>query len=696
MSKATRKRACPAVGRDISPAECGEHRTSRYSCPADCPYSPFTLANYDIFQSIEATTIHKAIDWVRRDAPSREEFDRLEQAARRAATLNALAAFHLWRFAGLHGADGLPSVERWGRAGFPGLSNDERVVARARGQLQPVVLEVLRVLDDLRIEVVDLLDPARPRLVLADRGFAARAARFAVLLTWIYPLPHYWRVAGTAELLPGMGDYAGDEIVRELVQHLGGPTEVPALRRWLLEHLVRLDEALMAVSLARRKRMFADMDATFGKAVYELQAPLAECRARLDSFPRGEREEPSAGDRAEGFEETRVWFAEQSTTGVEATGAQPVLGRVLLQPTHWRVETMGGKRFARLREAFEGLMGNLVTFKGERLDDLAAQMRLKDEPYDASLVPPRLLEGTEQMIIESSRMPVAPASGGGAGALNRALQAQARTFLDNPVPRLGGQTPREAAQNPELRPKLLRMMKERIRAQDEENLRTGRADSLDWMLRELGLEEISFAPPPPRAPLKSLGEPTDADEDADLSGEWADDLPPAPPLSREPLSAEETARRVSAMMAQFESGQAAVEALGDSGVTILEDLQELAGDRLNQREQNLLTSSALLAWFVLVPPGCAPPAVDFEDLQAEFLRVLKVLQHGTGGGAGAGLDHLTNVCDQPQVLAIAALEMLHESKHGQRPERPREASALLITVLLLALVNVVHQALVEP
>ncbi len=691
MSKATKKRACPAVGRDISPAECGENRGSRYTCPADCPYSPFTLANYDTFQGIEAALIHKSIDWVRADSADRAEFDRAEVTARRIATPNALAAFHLWRFAGRRDAAGLTAVDRWARAGFPGLSNDERVVARARAQLQPVVLEVLRVLDDLRIEVVDLLDPERQRHIIVDRGFASGALRFAVLLTWIYPLPHYWRVAGTAELLPEMGQFAGDEIVREIVQHLGGPTEVPALRLWLLEHFARLDEALLAVSLARREKMLRDMDATFGKAVYQLKAPLAECLARLDRFERGDREAPGEEDRAEGFTDTRVWFAEASTTGVQPEGARPVMGRVLIQPTHWRVEVMGAERYAKLRAAFEALMGGLVQFTGERLDDLAAQMRQRVEPYDASLVPPRLLAGTQLMRVESSRVAIPMERGGPDEALSRVRQEQARTFLDDSIPLLEGKTPREAARDPALRPKLVRLMKQRIRDQDEDNLRTGRADSLDWMLTELGLEEIRFEPPPRRAPKSSPGA---APED-EFIDRLVEARPPAPPLRAQPLGVAETSSRVKATLDAFATAKEALADLDLPGRIVMESVDELAGDQLNDAEQSLLAASVLRAWYALVPPGCAGPAIEFEDIQDEFTRVLKALDSDPNPTQRAPFDSLAKLCDQPTLFALVTLDALDEAKHAPAAERPRQQSVLLIVILLVAVINVTHQALQE-
>jgi hypothetical protein len=46
MSKASKNRACPAVGREIPVSECGAHRHNPYACPATCPHDPFAPTNY--------------------------------------------------------------------------------------------------------------------------------------------------------------------------------------------------------------------------------------------------------------------------------------------------------------------------------------------------------------------------------------------------------------------------------------------------------------------------------------------------------------------------------------------------------------------------------------------------------------------------------------------------------------------------
>ena len=88
-------------------------------------------------------------------------------------------------------------------------------------------------------------------------------------------------------------------------------------------------------------------------------------------------------------------------------------------------------------------------------------------------------------------------------------------FLDEMLPALDDHTPREAARDPALRPRLVTLIKNRIQAVDENNLKKGGNYDINWLVEELGLTEIHFPPPPARprpAPLAGENE-DDGEED---------------------------------------------------------------------------------------------------------------------------------------------------------------------------------------
>jgi hypothetical protein len=164
----------------------------------------------------------------------------------------------------------------------------------------------------------------------------------------------------------------------------------------------------MAVALARRRAMFDALDGQFGKAVYALAQPAAECIEQLATVPEIAEDPLTEAERQEGFTGGRVWFAGSADREKQQTGEGAVIGRILLGSTHWRLEALGADRLARLRERFERLMRQRVTFTGERRDDLGARLRMNEPKFDPALVPPTLLRDTPKLVVTTSRVEAPP------------------------------------------------------------------------------------------------------------------------------------------------------------------------------------------------------------------------------------------------------------------------------------------------
>jgi hypothetical protein len=693
--KSGKQRNCPAAGREITAAECGEHRGSRYQCPAHCPHNPFAPANYSQLLDLEGILDPKCMIRLKDEAADPTAFDKALQKALHDPLLHAMHAFYEWHLFFGRDASGLTHAERWERAGFPGLKNDERVLLRAKMQTRVALMEIRCVLDNERTEAVDLLSPGSAPLLLRDRSLAAMAPRFLPCVVWIYPLPHFWRLSGTVVLIPEMAQFEPAEIVAEIVRHLGGPATEPEMRRWLAENFVRFDQALSATARARRMQMFAGMDAHFGKAIYELQAPFGDCREKLDAVAAVRPDSLSTEERNEGFAEGRVWFDDDSSADFGLPeGARPALGRVLLGQSHWRLEAIGTERLARFRTLFQTELANRVRFAGERQDNLGAKLAEKETGIDESLVPPRLLDQPQKILLASSRMSPLPNNLPREQVEAELMAAHDRAFLDDHIPALDGRTPREAARDPALRPKLIRLLKQRVRMTDERNLRTGRTDDVNWMLRELGATEILFDPPPWRPRPPELSD-SDSDEDWDDGQPDTDfaQLPPPPSLPAEPLTVEQAAERLEAAMNSFETAEEAMNELEESGSTIIEDVFHLTAELLDEKAYSVAVSFLIQAWFVLVPLGCQAPPIEFEALakafdreRANFLRTLQM-------GSPEALMRYLEDSPQPGLVQMLALGVMESEKHAPKVMRPRLEDQPVIVALLKAVVELLDQAL---
>lgn len=693
MGKASKRRHCPVLRGDITPADCGEHRHSRHACPVDCPFNPFAPAQYDLLLGLEDGLDRASFAALHRESPG--AVARID-AAGRANPDHGLHAGVVQQLFFERDDGGRVFAERWEAAGLSGLRNDARVLFRGKARMRVALLEFHRVLDDRQLEAVDLLDPATGPIRLVDRSSAARMARFITVLTWVYPLPHFWRMSGTGIVLPDFGATTGREAILEIIRHLGGPVETGAERAlWLARNFCRVDEAIKAVADARHHLMLSAVDAQFGAATYALEGGFRESLARLSRHDDVADDTLSAEETGEGFSHAKVWFDTPRPGAVHLPGgARPGLGRVLLGPKVWRVEAIGAARLARLRQIFEQRLGARVRFTHERRDDLARRLDLARPEPDHALVPPRLLEQVDEFELSSSTLP-APPAGVSLEEYGARLKHDFRqALLSAPLPALGGLTPGEAAADPARRPALIEIMKRHVRDLDEDNLRSGRDDDINALLRELGLHEIDFPPPPPRARLRDE-EDEEEDDDVDQAGEeepdrLAPDLSrrPAPPLFDPPLLPEEASRRLESSMAEIGAASVALEELDLSGATLEDDLSVLAEDMLTDEEYDLLFPLALQAWFALVPKGVRAPRLRVVAMQDSVVRGAGQLR----ASRSAGFESLVNASRQPGLLCALVEGLTQFISRQPENRRPTPQGFVGVLLILSALVDELDQA----
>lgn len=693
MSKASHHRRCPALKAEINSAECGRQRQSALRCPPECPHNPFAPANYEQLLEIEERLDAKTYQRFAASNPD-PAVVRGDLAPVRPEDMGAMHALFVWQFFFARGAEGKTFAQRWEQEGWAGLKNDERVLWDGKAHMRMALLEVHRVFGDGRFEAVDLLEGAPGPMIFLDRSLAATAARFSTMLGWIFPLPHFWRLSGTASVIPDVAEFEAREIVREIVGYLGGPAGETHMRRWLAEHFVRFGQALAAVVEIRRRRMLAGLDAQWGKAVYELSTGFAQCRQRLDELAELAFDDLSKAERAEGFAEARQWFdGPPPIKALNAAGSRMVLGRVLLGQSHWRLEVLGGERFSRLRQQFEAQLGELVRFRGQRVDDLGARLQAQGPPLEESLAPPRLLENPDRLILSSSQMPASLAAGTQATLEAQLLRAAHRNFLDEAVPALDNRTPRQAARDPVLRRRLVQLMKQRVRSQDEQNLRSGRTEDLNWMLRELELKEIIFEPPPWRPPPPEVESAERWDGPVDEAIDPVSDRPPAPCLTEGTLDSAEALRRFALALEWFETPEEAEAELQASGATVLEDAAQLTQDILNENDFSFAIPFLLQAWFALVPKGCRAPPLDWVDLQDAFIFNLDELERCGQDPAPEALESFLRGGPQPELTLLLVGAFWETLVATPEKDQPRMVAQPAVLALLKAILDVLDDAL---
>ncbi len=631
--------------------------------------------------------------WLEHEAPNPFE---LAQAIRHAMNHPSPFCLHshiVWQLLFEQDAEGLTSAQRWKRTGFPGLKNDSRVLMHAKMGLHVALLEIQRVLDHECTEVIDLLDDRPVRFVVRDRGLARTANRFATGLTWVYTLPHYRRLHGGAVMLEDIPHLDPREVVDEFVRHLGGPLDPIGVRLWLAKNFVRVETALNAVRIERHRLAALGVDRTHGQAVYELRVPFGVVRDQLDTLTELAEAELTDQERRAGFAEARVWFGDENDLKEfqADAAARLVMGRILLGQMHWRLETSGATRLARLRQIFETHLGARIKFTGDRIDDFLEHAKGEVPAGDPALLPPRLLENPQARQLTALGRPVNRHDTRAEFPGDPRVLNQKQTFLDAALPELDGQTPREAAVNPMLRAKLIRLMKAQVRACDELNLATGQQVDINWMLRELALDEINFEPPPANRKPPAITTPS-AEDITDFERELINDavaldmdptLPLAPRLPPRPFTLEEILQRLRAGMEPYELAADALDALESAGCTLIEMTDDQTAGLVDDHSFSLLIPLLVQIWLVFVPPGTRGPNLSAPTLRSaiehEMHEFLQVLQRKNQGAFDRYLEH------SPQrALAEVMVDLIQRGVDGlpQRQKPSPEKQGIMGAVLL--------------
>ena len=698
MSKSKKHlRDCPALARPITSAECGAGRGSTYACPADCPFFPFTPDNYDLHGEIESRVIQKTYQRATRTMTPAER-DRQLRALDEQEGDDILVnhARFAWLYHWERDARGLSFGERWLADPACGLSNDERVLLTGMNRSRPVVFEVHRILDEQTTEGVDLLDGRTLRIV--DRSTASSVARYSTLLFWCYPMPHYERSSGGGLFIPEVQEVAPETVVREIIRHLGGPSDPVEERAWLAQNFALTCKALAAVKSARWQDTMQAIDARYSKTDYRV-LKSARLAALLEKHPDLEPESVSDDEAVEGFAEGYVWLehppkekagqlALPLPTDPKVALGETVLGRVLLGRDRVRIEAMSAARHQDLRARFERLTPGCVEFLGERSDDLAAQtLDRQMTGFDPALVPPRLRENPQRIHFASQR--VLPVEDSAEATLLATFQRQYATFLDEPTPWLNHSTPRAAAQDPALRPRLVSLMKTHICGCDTHRRTEGLDLDLNPLLAELGLHELISEPPPLGIADGDEFEEEDLDDDDDVLGALTalgTGLDPQPSIPA--LSARDMDRRIEAMQRDFPTHGAAEAALQTSFPGLLEFALEATRTALNDTDCTFLKLLILRAGHLFRPDIGPPSVLNHERIARgfvfEFATVSALL--GKENPRHDAMERWLADGPQPVVLQDLAGVLIETTGKLRRKQRPSDQATLVILAFAKALV----------
>jgi len=435
--------------------------------------------------------------------------------------------------------------------------------------------------------------------------------------------------------------------------------------------------------------MIESASAKFSRATYRVTGALNEILRRLTNLPQVSADDLSDEERAAGFTAAYAWFDEPAALerGQSALAlppeplivGRPVLGRVLIGDGQVCVEAGTTNRYQALRAQFEARVGRLVTFTEERVDDFGARLLEREPQPDFSRVPPALLARAPEMRLVTSRLPAQSAQLSHAEITARSARQMHERFLDQPVPLLNDHTPRQAAADPLLRPVLLTLMKSFVRAADQNNLRTGQSEDLNWMLRELNLPEIIFDPPPPR-PATQKAEETDE----------ADDIF-APPVAGRRMSEAEVRDRLVECQNFFISPVEMLDEFEAEVPELVEWIDDFAGESVNDEEWEVLLAVAAQVWYTYHPPGALATGWDLR----QFLKFVddeaaRALAEDVMASVESFAKYLGGV-RQPVLFGVLSAVVIKTITAQSQDASPRVGSEVAMLQILKLLIDGLDQ-----
>lgn len=670
MSKKTKFRDCPAVGRQIKSLECGENRHRAYACPADCPHSPFSLGNYDQFGDIEdnldIATIARALDDPEIGPP-------LRKVPSRPGDRNWVPTVVSLFFA-TQGKDGLLFSERWEKAGLPDLRGDERLLLSYKRQVRVALLEVQQVIDHETVSVIDLLEHSAEPTLVVDRSFASMALRFDRILAIAYPAPNYLRLLGSIIQLPSVPGLSPRQVFEQTVRHLGGQIE----RIWLLNNAERLFATVSGVAAERDRLALLASDMVSAQLDYELKAPLSKLQPKLRK--RGfvaDMLDPDEKD--DGWEQAYILVASPENAKpdqLELLG-ETYLGHIALKDGRARLAASSQANKSALVEAFEKACGNDASLLGEYVSDTAASKALKTKAPATGSLPEGLLRDIGQYTLQSSRFDLPEDANIDGYVTVNAIETYYRKLLDQPVPQLSGQTPRQAAGDLFLRPALVEWTKGLVRSVDSQNLFSGSSADIGWIFAELGLAELDFPAPPPRpVPTrnKSAGPDLAPEFDEDFDDEY-DSLE---------SEMDELEDYLKDRLSEYDTAGAAMADMLDQGCTLLDDLSDATAELISDEKFDVLVTLLILAWLAVVPPG-QRVAMPRGCVLRETERFLRESQTLTQADMEAP-DFLERLCQDTLLLSclIARLDAVQSTLPKRLRFTPKD-SASATAILAIAI-----------
>jgi len=491
---------CSALEKIICPACCGSGRGSKIHCVPTCAYSPFSIPGYDLWLKIDEGLVRKKMSYLA-SCYSRVEFEEMVEHMRFASgisggdagTAEGAAVYYL--FFVKCDADGRTLAQKWQAQGWIGLNNDECIMMEHRFNCRATVIEIQKVLDHQRMECIDLLEPQKGSFILIDRLTAVRSVRFARMLTWLAHYPYFSRIANNGVEVPDLAFAEFMDTLRDSFQKERRKHKEMTIKDYLSENFGSFGSLIYDLSREKSIAALERMDLHQCKALYKIEGNYAQIKAVLDTKPDFEKRERHREEKKVAGAYYYSWLRRGESKALEKKMSPSfrhrdekedgvgTIGNIILFPDKLIVEAFTKQKYKFAKTMIKKFFGENLQLQNEAVVDLAKQQAAKIEDnyedYAQELILGKQEGKKEDIPPEIARE-----------LLQKMHKRHYTVFLDDKIPALDNMTPREAASDPQMRPRLIELMKQHIKGIERQNKERGLDLNIDWVLDELSLLEL--------------------------------------------------------------------------------------------------------------------------------------------------------------------------------------------------------------
>jgi len=430
------KRACPALGGEICPPCCGKHRMADITCPPDCRWlhglaiirdrSTFTREQYFsacdrlmAFVDSPSNLEHRdsALELLAEDVP-----EGVQLGEWMVPVIRGFLAYADRDLSGQRAVDRF--VTRFGH----GLSNGERAALAALQDARASIFEVEAVAIGAGLTLRDRIHGER--VEVREVSASGHLVRGDTLFAWLMRVDDHLELTGAAMSIPAQHVEPLLAVVNEELELARREREEAPARSYVGELADIVVVALAELMAAARPKYVTTHgeDLVFCEAHYAVE-DVARVRAKLASHPTFDPQ----GDEGDDY----VWLDRRPNK--QLGGGPTVLGRVHHDTRTLVLETQSRERLERGRALLRRLVGKAIVHQADTFTDLEAKLRAPRPPRREPEIPPEVQ----------------------AEVLGAYLREHYLTrWVREPIPALGGRTPRAAARSREGRAQVARLIDE--------------------------------------------------------------------------------------------------------------------------------------------------------------------------------------------------------------------------------------------